>query len=240
MSDFNSLIHTIEKPEKHIFIYGLIDPRDGLLKYIGLATNGFNRMKQHYSSCYVGKTQSRLSPVKCWIKSLKTKGLIFQPVYLEYFDNDDRQIDEAECFYIDYFKFLGCNLLNFESGGRRDFNKRNMSEDRKKHTERLKEIHGTEEKRAFFSQKTKEQWKNPEIRKRMSENNRKPKSKQGVLNMIKGNIQRFILQDQNGIVYDSIQDASRKLKIGAMCIHRALKFNKEVQGYRFTRLNNVS
>jgi len=46
-----SLIHSLEKPEKEIYIYALCDPNTGQIRYIGLSTVGFKRIASHYDDC---------------------------------------------------------------------------------------------------------------------------------------------------------------------------------------------
>jgi len=106
-----SLIHTIEKPEKKIMIYGLLDPTTEQIRYIGLTCNGFGRIRNHYNKI----TNTALSK---WVQSLKQNNNIFKPIYLQYFENDSLDVDEAEVFWINYFKMIGADLLNHEKGGR--------------------------------------------------------------------------------------------------------------------------
>lgn len=244
-----SLIHTIEKPEKDIFIYGLCDPDTYELKYIGLATIGFNRIISHYR-CGTGKKPTR---VKSWIKNLRNQSKIFKLIYLEYFDTDGPHVDEAEIFWIAYFKSIGSELINHDLGGRTEYLKYNSNESRfiqsllmketwknpefkQKQSEACKKANGTPKKKRFFSQNTKEQWANPEIRaKRIEAMQNKPRTEQQKKNMILGNTQRFQLVDDLGNIYPSLNEAARQLEVGAMVIHRALKNQKKVKGRTLTR-----
>ena len=47
-----SLIHTLPKPDKNIFIYCLSDPVTDEVKYVGMTTSGFERIKSHYDDCH--------------------------------------------------------------------------------------------------------------------------------------------------------------------------------------------
>ena len=67
----NSLVHTLPKPEKEIFIYALCEPDSLNIRYIGLSTSGFKRIKRHYDGG--GKWTSS----KRWIKANKEKNKIF-------------------------------------------------------------------------------------------------------------------------------------------------------------------
>jgi hypothetical protein len=110
-----SLIFSLEKPEKNVFIYGLCDPDTNALRYIGLTGNGFKRISGHYNDCLLNY---KYSAVKKWIKKLRLDNKIFNVIYIEYFDEDGIHVDESERFWIQYFTAIGCDLLNHEKGGR--------------------------------------------------------------------------------------------------------------------------
>jgi len=218
-----SLIHTLEKPEKDIFIYGLCDPDTGEIRYIGLTTSGFKRLYDHYGNCYKRSNRGTLSRSKTWIRSLKDAHKIFQPIYLEYFDNDGPWVDEAEIFWISYFKMLGSNLVNHEIGGRSKYLRFNSKENRRKLSEANKISNGTPEKREFFRQNTKKQWQNPEIReKRLAGMKNKPRTEKQKENMKMGNTQRIILKDDLGNIYNSMPEAAKALDVTSSTIHKAL------------------
>ena len=158
-----SKIHSLPKPEKDIYIYTLIDPRDNSIKYVGLSTTGFSRVNNHFKSGY-SKNQSR---VKSWIQSLRAHGYIFQVNYIEYFDKDGPHVDKAEIKWIKHYKDQGIELYNADLGGRRDYHNFNSEECKKLLSERAAIANGTPEQRKLFSEKTKAQWQNPEIRAKM-------------------------------------------------------------------------
>lgn len=110
-----SLIFSLPKSEKNVFIYGLCDPDTNELRYIGLTGNGFKRISGHYNDCLLNY---KYSAVKKWIKKLRSHNKIFNVIYIEYFDEDGIHVDESERFWIQYFTAIGCNLLNHEKGGR--------------------------------------------------------------------------------------------------------------------------
>lgn len=226
-----SLINSLEKPEQEIYIYGLCDPDTDEIRYIGLSTCGFKRLLDHYSNCYKRSNRGTLSRSKMWIKSLKDANRVFKPIYLEYFDKDGPHVDEAEMFWISYFKMLGSDLVNHEIGGRSKYLRFSSDENKRKQSISCAKSNGTKEKREYFSKNTKEQWLNPEIRKqRIEAMQNKPRTEEQKKNMILGNSQRFQLKDDLGNIYPSLNEAARQLKVGAMVIHRALKNNKKVKG----------
>lgn len=236
-----SLIHTIEKPEKKIYIYGLCDPDTNELRYIGLTTIGFKRMIRHWNDCYIRSNQGHFSAIKNWVRSLKKQNKIFKPIYLEYFEKDNLNVDEAEIFWISYFKMIGCRLLNLDNGGRCEYLRFNSNDSKRKQSEACKKINGTSEKRAYFSKNTKEQWQNPEIRRqRIEAMQNKPRTEEQKNNMRLGNKKRFTLIDDLGNIYNSIHDAANKLQVGPMIIHRSLKSNKKVKERTLKKIDRGS
>jgi len=95
-----------------IFIYGLIDPIDGKIKYVGATTKKYSdRVRQHIHEAL--KRKSRKSNKKNqWIKSLKEKGL--EPVSCLFSVESEQTWKEKEKFYISMFRE---HLTNRNSGG---------------------------------------------------------------------------------------------------------------------------
>ena len=73
------------------YIYALICPLDGMLKYIGKANNPEKRVLDHMQDM-----RGIVYEKAMWIKKLKWQN--------------------AEEFWISYFKVIGCNLFNKRSG----------------------------------------------------------------------------------------------------------------------------
>lgn len=93
------------------FIYGLIDPRTDQLRYVGKANDPTVRRYQHVCA-------SQLNPrthKNHWVKSLIKDGLKPEMTILEEVSSDDWE--EAEVFWIQYMRFLGCKLVNSVAGG---------------------------------------------------------------------------------------------------------------------------
>lgn len=90
-------------------IYGLIDPRDGQLRYVGKTVQPLhNRLLRHVSTTCV------TTHVYNWILSLKAEGL--RPDIFE-IDSVTESWEEAEQHWIAYFRSIGANLTNLTSGG---------------------------------------------------------------------------------------------------------------------------
>src|SRR5271166_3360522 len=92
-------------------IYGLIDPRDGQLRYIGLSSSGMSRPKDHGKESRLKRNKTRTGN---WIKSLQSQGLTYEIEVLEEYPNDisHKDLEEAEIWNIAYYKSLGCELYN--------------------------------------------------------------------------------------------------------------------------------
>lgn len=94
-------------------IYGLVDPRDGQLRYVGQTVRATDvRYRQHLVRANQKKTHR-----DCWIFSLLSLGLKPRLVVFQELDSKDL-LDRAEVFWISYFKALGCRLTNRSEGGR--------------------------------------------------------------------------------------------------------------------------
>lgn len=95
-------------------VYGLVDPRTGMLRYVGKSCSGLKRPR---SSCrrslkgLEGKTYKSQ-----WICGLHNQDLFPSIVVIqECFDKEI--LGEAERFWIKYFKFQGYQLTNLTEGG---------------------------------------------------------------------------------------------------------------------------
>lgn len=93
-------------------IYGLVDPRTNQLKYIGFAINPQERYLEHM------KPRSRKAHThkNHWLNQLVEQGLKPEQIILEVL-SEASMLPEAEQFWIEYFKSLGCNLTNHGNGG---------------------------------------------------------------------------------------------------------------------------
>lgn len=98
-------------PDKFV-VYGLFDPRDQQLRYIGKTCQGKRRMSSHLAVSHLkNKTHKNH-----WIKSLLAVGMQPEYVVLESFATPDG-LAEAEMWYISYYKSIGCRLTNMTLGG---------------------------------------------------------------------------------------------------------------------------
>ncbi len=91
-----------------ISVYGLTDPRSGELKYVGATRRLLSVRLSNHISAIPSKGQS---PRVKWLRELVKQGL--RPEIFTIEAVDDFQGAEAERFYIQYFRYIGCKLTNF-------------------------------------------------------------------------------------------------------------------------------
>lgn len=92
------------------FIYGLTDPRDGSVRYIGKTTTGMERPRAHRYLSDGDHTHKAH-----WILKLQREGLEYGIVVLEECVRED--LSAAECFWIAQGRGLGWRLTNLTKGG---------------------------------------------------------------------------------------------------------------------------
>jgi hypothetical protein len=94
-------------------IYGLVDPRNGHLRYIGKSSSGLKRPRYHsWPSCLKRETSYKTN----WIKGLVAAGLNYQVVVIQELDGPEG-LGEVETGWIRYFRETGHPLTNLTDGG---------------------------------------------------------------------------------------------------------------------------
>lgn len=96
------------------FIYGLCDPITQQLRYIGKANNPEVRCREHLSARFLRPKTHK----NHWIKSLLGQAVKPEPFVIEEVPSDGWQ--EAERFWIAYFRSIGADLTNLAPGGEGD------------------------------------------------------------------------------------------------------------------------
>lgn len=95
------------KPDK---AYVLADPRDGQVRYVGVTWNPEKRLKGHLTNAHSG----RITKCKGWLRGLIDGG--FKPV-MHVIEEGITDWDDAERFWIAYFRSIGADLTNGTDGG---------------------------------------------------------------------------------------------------------------------------
>lgn len=93
-------------------IYGLVDPRTLLVRYIGLSATGLVRPKVHRRPSEMRRHNYKVS----WIKSLLAAGLDYEIAVLEEVASKHALAD-TERFWIAYGRASGWPLTNLTDGG---------------------------------------------------------------------------------------------------------------------------
>ena len=96
-------------------IYGLFHPETGELRYIGQTRKSLNkRLKNHLGHSKNIKTNRW---VCSWIRKLLRFGLIPRIQYIqEYKFITNQDLNNAEIYWIKYFREQGCRLVNVTNG----------------------------------------------------------------------------------------------------------------------------
>jgi GIY-YIG catalytic domain/NUMOD3 motif len=92
------------------YIYGLIDPRDNCLRYIGQTTNLRKRLWTHTHH----NLNARVHRC-CWIRGLLQENM--SPLIEVVGVATAETVDETEKFYIAMFRAMGARLVNIADGG---------------------------------------------------------------------------------------------------------------------------
>ncbi len=98
---------------KSFLIYGLIDPRNGQLRYVGKSCSGMKRPLRHFQECELRAWPGHKAN---WIRQLLALSLKPEVVVLETCGSPE-ELSEAEQFHIAYFRMVGANLTNLTAGG---------------------------------------------------------------------------------------------------------------------------
>src|SRR5690554_6491925 len=94
--------------ERDLLIYGLIDPRNNEIRYIGKSLYGLYRLKAHLAPSKL-KIKSKKNS---WIKSLLKLGLVPHIIVLDRAENE-KELDQKEIEHIAKYT----NLTNLTKGG---------------------------------------------------------------------------------------------------------------------------
>lgn len=155
-------------------IYGLCDPRDQQLRYIGVTKKGIEqRLKEHIVTN--DKTHRSF-----WVRNLRDAGLTPEPFEIE---KVEKSWQESEKFWIAYFKFIGASLTNGTDGGdgipnptKEMKNKVSIANKGRKHSEETKKKLSLAKKGRRFSESHKAKIRDANIGRKFSAETRKKMS----------------------------------------------------------------
>lgn len=101
------------EPKSRFLVYGLIDPRNGELRYVGKSSKGLGRPKEHlYPSGRNGTTHNAR-----WLKQMWEDGERAPLILVLEECESDAQVLAREMVLIALFKEAGFNLTNITVGG---------------------------------------------------------------------------------------------------------------------------
>mgnify|MGYP003575081567 CR=1 FL=1 len=109
------------------FIYGLIDPRSLLVRYVGYSSRGMDRPREHRKPSRTAEPSYRSS----WIKSLLAEDLVYDIVVLEEAQSREALLD-LERWWVAYGRACGWPLTNLTDGGDGMFGHKMSAETRAK------------------------------------------------------------------------------------------------------------
>lgn len=163
-------------------IYGLADPRDGRIRYVGATDNIRRRYKVHLRGQGV-KRSAR------WIRELAGRGLLPSLVYLQ--RAEENNWGEAETFQIEFFRSRGMADLNVAPGGQRvPLTFRHSTEAKEKISRARKGKKFTPEHKRKIGEANRGKKHSPETRRKMSALQKliqnRPESKEKVSKAHKG------------------------------------------------------
>lgn len=183
----------------HFVIYGLIDPRDGQLRYIGKSGRGTAwRLVRHLAD--TGRNYRTN-----WINSLKKLGLRPTVTIVQEFEDSDI-LGQAEIHWISYFRAMGAKLTNLTSGGEGSFGLKHSQEAKLKMSQARSGVLASQATKDKMSRTRKGTVHSSETRVKLSR---------------AMGVRPFV--DQNGNRYETIKGAARQLDLWPGSIRNCLK-----------------
>lgn len=188
-------------------IYALQDPITFEIRYIGKSQKGLNRPQYHLKKFLYNKRLQKY-PLYKWIKKNIKHEAVPKILIIQEF-NTAEPLNEAEKFWIDYFKKQGCPLLNMTEGG-----------------EGAPGYQFTIQDKQNISKKTKIWWENLDlkIKEKITKNNLSYHGKN-----------KITVIDQYGNHYKSLSDAAEKIGCHVSAISQAISNNRNCKGFYFKR-----
>lgn len=210
-------------------IYGLVDPRDGQLRYVGKSVRGLGRPKEHTS-----RKNERTHKAN-WIQQLQALGLKYEIVIIQELDGPEI-LSQAEVFWIAYFRQLGCNLTNATDGGEGTLGREVSAATKELHRQHALGKVATQETRDRMASMKKGRPLALSHRERISLGRQGCKNKSPMT--VEGKVSRSRtlggrpIVDQNGTLYLGVRDAARRIGIDKRAIQMTLRgLQRKTRGF---------
>ena len=218
-------------------IYGLIDPRDGELRYVGkTSVSVWKRRAQHVEASKTKRTRCAR-----WVRSLRRLGLRPDVVVFETHATEDA-LSEAERFFISYMRWLGCNLTNHTDGGEGAPGWRASDEERARQSAARRGKPGrpqSPETRSKIAAANTGRVFSDATKARMSvAQSRRTYTDVTKAKMSLSSPRRVQIADDDGNVYASVRSAAKAHSVSHAVISVAMKHGRKVRGVMFHRLKD--
>jgi hypothetical protein len=218
-------------------VYGLIDPRNGDLRYVGKTTvRVLKRRAQHVES-------SKTKQTRCarWVRSLRRLGLKPEVVVFETHDTE-AALSESERFFISYMRWLGCNLTNHTDGGEGAPGWRASDEERARQSAARRGKPGrpqSPETRSKIAAANTGRVFSDVTKARMSvAQSRRTYTDATKTKMSLSSSKRVQIADDEGNVYASVRSAAKAHSVSHAVISVAMKHGRRVRGVMFHRVKD--
>ena len=200
--------------ENNVYIYGLKDPRDSQIKYIGKTVDIDRRIKEHNQI-----HRNKKSKKNSWITHLIRNGM--QPIMEVLEECEESRWIEREKYWIRYYKELSFDLKNMTLGGESNDGYVFTPEDRLKQSESQKLRH----KITPFSMETREKLSKKAKQTLNGLGNLKLGSKKSQIPIIQKTKDGEIIKE-----WESLQKASDELNIERSNISHCLRGRIKTSG----------